>query len=150
MALEFNSKPIPGTTLGIMAGSPEVQFRRLQFWETAGEAEIIGKPGGRFVQVEHILHNRCGKYSDLMKRLDTLDALIGRNGTLEFASGSGNALVREKFANCTFERYEKVPTGGQSVAMPLKDLSGTLYDENSYPDGGWFITLQLSFRQLLV
>lgn len=149
MALEFNSKPIPGTTLSITYGAAEPQLRRARFWKAIGEIEVAGETGGRDILVTHILHNSLAKHADLLAEIRKLDGLVLQHGTLRHSTGTGSGLQRSEFRNTTFEGYEQQPLGGEQTG-PLKDLAGTLLDDNGNADGGWFISLTLKFHQLVV
>lgn len=149
MALEFNSKPIPGTTLSIVYGAAEPQLRRARFWKAIGEIEVAGETGGRDVLVTHILHNSFAKHADLLAEIRKLDGLVLQNGTLNHSTGSGSTLQRSDFRNTTFEGYQQQALGSEQVG-PLKDLAGTLLNADGSADGGWFVTLALKFHQLVV
>lgn len=150
--LIFKSKIILGSHGPLLVGSPELHARRVKYWDVKGEGEIIGEPGGRPIAVEITLH---GSYAgdtpdELYDAKKALHKLIGEHGTLTEQPDSGSAGVRADYQNCTFEGYEPSALPGQYAPGPLKDVSGTLYKADGEPDGGWFETVILHFRQLLV
>ena len=154
MALLFKSKAIPGSHGPIIVGSPELHARRVKYWEVQGEGEVIGESGGRSLSVEITLHDQYtgNTPAKLFKYLDKLDALVGQHGTLtETPDDNGGLIgVSQDFKNCTFEGREPAALPGQVAPGPLKDVAGTLVDDAGTPDLGWFITVILHFRQLLV
>ena|SRR3990167_9033467 len=145
MALTFKGKLIPGSHGPIQFVSPELQFRRGRYWQVKGTYEVMGRVGGRPLMVDHTLHFGFDTTDKLYLAIRDLDKLLGQNGTL---SETGN--ITKQHDNCTFERYEMIPLEGQPVAGPLQDVAETLFDDEGEGDGGWFITLQLYFYQLLV
>jgi hypothetical protein len=92
------------------------------------------------------LHNKCAKPKDLITELNKLKGYQGVNGVLQEISGA----INQKQFNCTFRGWEPALLPGQRDPGMLKDLAGTLRDDNGVADGGWFITLMLQFRQLYV
>lgn len=150
MALTFTSQSIRGSHGPLIVGSPEPQLRRVHYFDIVGEAEIAGQSGGRQIFCEHILHGRFASFAALVKALAGLDSLVGVNGRLAHSSGIGTTLQRQNFDETTFEGYEFRQLAGQTSPGPLRDLSGTLFDDNGIADSGWFVGLMLKFRQLFV
>lgn len=148
--LGFKQKKIRGSTESLVYGAPEVMLRRVRYWGVAGEGEIAGQPGGRTIIVRHVLHDSYADPAALLTALEDLDDLVGAHGKLVYSSEPfGEEEHGEVLPNCTFERYERIPLEGQLAPMPLKDFAGTLVKDDGEPDEGWFVYLELRFRQLL-
>lgn len=141
--LKFAGKEIPGSHGPIIYASPELAVKEIQFWEVNGIAEIVGGQGGRWLTIEHTLHNRCTTPRALVAELNKLKSYQGLTGSL-VESGT----IAQTFKNVTFRGWEPAALPGQREPGPLKDVAGTLLDDEGNADGGWFITLLLQFRQL--
>lgn len=141
--LTFAGKEIPGSHGPIIYASPELAVTELQFWESDGIAEIVGGQGGRWLTVRHTLHNRCQQPKDLTKELNKLKSYQGTVGDLK-----ETGTIEQTFKNCSFRGWEPDILPGQRDPGPLKDVAGTLLDDEGNADGGWFITILLQFRQL--
>ena len=146
--LKFNGRVYSGSHGALVVGSPEQHVRRVKYWDLPGEAEIVGRPGGRNITVDLLLHDTYTQ-DQLVSELSNMDDRIGTNGTLK---ESGN--VSRTYKNCTFDGYEIIPFGGQDSPGMLQDVAGTLRDDDGdleldgQNNGGWFIAVRLMFRQL--
>lgn len=150
MTLKIAGQTIPGTTLRFTYGGAAVPTRRMMYWDVIGEAEIVGKRGGREIQVDHVLHNGYSQYTDLRQALLELNNLIGSHGDLALRTTVYGQRFDNVQSHCTFDMYEPIPWPGQDEPQPLKDLAGTLYNENDDADEGWFQLVSMRFRQLRV
>lgn len=148
MALKFNGRVISGSHGPLVVGAPEQHVRRVKYWDLPGEAEIVGRPGGRTITVEILLHDSYSQ-QQLINELGTLDLTVGKHGTLK---ETGN--VSRTFKAVTFDGYTPVPFGGQADSSMLQDVAATLRDDNGVVEtqgsgaGGWFQAAVLHFRQL--
>jgi hypothetical protein len=148
--LKFSGRVISGSHGPAFVGSPEQHVRRVKYWDLVGEAEVVGKPGGRVVTYDILLHDGYTQQS-LIDELEILDDTVGDHGTLK---ETGNVTRTFKF--CTFDGYELLPFGGQENTSMLQDVALTLRDDNgtvetqSSGSGGWFQHVRLMFRQLKV
>lgn len=136
MSLWFGSLLIPGTHGPVVCPSPELGRRSVYHWGTQGETEIIGGVSGRTLTVEMVLHNAFATTTQLTIALQSLDTYVGKHDRLR---DIGPSLRQWDY--CTFMGYEPVPLAGQHTAGMLFDSAGCL-------DGGWWINIRLTFRQL--
>lgn len=150
MTLKFTGKTIPGTTLSFLYDAPSVPTRRMNYWDVIGEAEIVGKRVGRIITVQHVLHDEYSQYADLRQAFLALVQLIGEHGDLSLKTTAYGQQYNDVHSHCTLDSAEKIPWPGQEDAQPLKDIAGTLYNDNGEADGGWFFLVLLRFRQLRV
>lgn len=149
--LKFNGKTIPGSTESLIKGSPELSSRRLvRYWDIVGEAEVIGEQGGRPIVVTHILHDGYETHTDLKNAMRELERQVGKNGTLTHTGTAQGDPFADVFKDVTLEGFQPIPLQGQEFPTELKDVTGTLFDDDGESDNGWFQYLSLSFRQLIV
>jgi|GEM_PF-2904498 hypothetical protein len=140
MTLKFDGKTIPGTSGPLQMGSPIGRVARATFAGVNGEAEIALGGAGRDIAIEHVLHDEYKSAKRVWAYLKKLDewAVWRTIGTLKI---DGDVPITEK--ECVFVGYQSIALPGQSRPGMLEDHAGTL-------DGGWFITLLLQWRQLIV
>ncbi len=150
MVLKFAGKTIAGTTEAFVYGGSPVQMRRVMYWGVTGEAEVVGRQGGRDILVTHIMHDGYEIYTDLRLAFAELNALLGSHGDLSLSTTVHGQQFRESLRFCTLEDIEKIPWPGQDEPQPLRDLAKTLFDANGDADEGWFQRVLLRFRQLRV
>ena len=145
--IKFKGRVYSGSHGPIVVGSPELKVRRVGYWDLVGEAEVIGKTGGRNVSIEITLHDAYTQ-AQLISELNSIDSKVGQNGTLE---ESGN--VTRKLKNCTFAGYEPIPFPGRQDSSMFQDVAMTMRDDNGdretvNGEGGWLQHVILHFRQL--
>lgn len=137
MSLWFGNVFIPGTPGPPQIASPELGRRSVYHWGTKGETEIIGGTAGRTITIDIVVHDQIATSADMLSILGSLDDAIGLHDRLIDVNGP----VERRLEGCTFISYEPIPLGGQTAPGMLYDVAGCL-------DGGWWIYLRLTFRQL--
>jgi hypothetical protein len=148
MSLKFGSFEIPGTHGPLVLPSPELKVRRFQIYRLLGEGEIVGKRGGRTLQIQVLLHDSWEQPEELDEWKLLLEEQIGVNDTLKkeisYTLDGRQTTAEQRLDFCTFEGYEPDP----ETPGPLPDVAGMLDSDNGQPIYGWFQIIWLRFRQL--
>src|SRR5262245_232733 len=144
MGLKFNGTTIPGSTLALVHGGPELALRRGKYFDLEGEGESVGEPGGRGITVLQVVPEGFQRFTLFEKALEKLYALIGQHGKLE----QTGTLSRD-FKHVTLDGIDPVALDGQEAPSPIQDVGVLSAPDSTSIDNGWFAMYLFRFRQLL-
>lgn len=139
----FNSIEIEGYHTALLADAPQLAATRRPFFGLDGTSEVVGGRQGRMITCQlWLTSSGWTNVKQLLARLRDLDNAVGGNHDLEERDHQTSPGIPQKFPECTFQGFQRLPLPGQDMAGPLKDLAGTLHvyqAENFAKNGGaWF------------